>query len=69
MLSFSQAFSMTLGIMAAALIGLLCYRIIESTFYFIGYRFGEAKAKEARLRDLESKEAAGLKATVSTSGK
>ena len=60
-LSFVSSFQATLGVVSALLLALLGYRIIESTFYFIGYRFGERKAKEARLRALEEKEAAGLK--------
>ena len=61
-LSFASSFQVTMGIVCALLLALLGYRTIESTFYFIGYRFGEAKAKEARLRALEEKEAAGIKA-------
>lgn len=60
-LSFAASFQVTMGVMCALLLALLGYRTIESSFYFIGYRFGERKAREARLRTLEEKEAAGLK--------
>ena len=61
-LSFNGSFQIVMGIGAALLVTLLGYRLIESMFYFIGYAFGESKAKEARLRTLEEKEAAGIKA-------
>jgi membrane protein DedA with SNARE-associated domain len=61
-LSFALSFQVVMGIGAALLVTLLGYRAIESIFYFIGYAFGESKAKEARLRALEEKEAAGMKA-------
>lgn len=59
-LSFQLSFQVVLGIGAALLCILFGYRVIESIFYFIGYKFGESKAKEARLRALEEKEVAGI---------
>ena len=63
-LSFTGSFQVVMGIGAAVLVTLFGYRLIESIFYFVGNAFGESKAKEARLRALEEKEAAGIKATA-----
>jgi len=61
-LSFQLSFQVVLGIGVALLCTLFGYRVIESVFYFIGYKFGESKAKEARLRALEEREVAGIAA-------
>jgi hypothetical protein len=54
--SFIDSFQVVMGVGCAVLLTLLGFRLIESIFYFIGYSFGESKAKEARLRALEEKE-------------
>lgn len=58
--SFTVSFEVVMGVGCALLVTLIGYRLVESIFYFIGYSFGESKAKEARLRALEEKEAAGI---------